>query len=247
MKKTAGLLVVAIMFAAPATSKAYDDGDFQVWIKAGASGSLSNGISIKIEEEVRYGDDGSEFYDEETLLLVTIPATDWLNIGLGYRIAQERKNKAVVTPGTADNGTISYSNVGDGAHYWQNEERPICDLVFHKKVSGWGVEDRTRFEWRMKDDGKDDYMRFRNRLKVKSPYKLTNLAINPYAAWEAFYEDKDELSGSDKLNRHRFYIGVGAKLSDHIKGGLYYLLQTDRNGDNWKNTNVAGLEIAASF
>lgn len=247
MKKTTWLLAVTIMLGAAATSQAYDDGDFQVWLKAEASGKITDTLSVKIEEEMRYGDSGSELYDEETLLLGTYTVTDWLKVGLGYRIVQERKEKTVVSQKTASDGTVSYSPVGDGDHYWQNEERPTGELVFRKNIAGWVLEDRTRFEWRMKDDGKDDYLRFRNRIKVKSPYKLTDLGINPYAAWEAFYEDKDGLSSSDKLNRHRYYLGVSAKFSDRIKGGLYYLLQTDRDGDDWKSTNVAGLEIAASF
>jgi len=247
MKKTACLLAVTIMLGATATSQAYDDGDFQFWLKAEASGKISDSLSVKIEEEMRYGDSGSELYDEETLLLGTYTVNDWLKVGLGYRIVQELKYKTVVSPKTGSDGTVSYSPVGDGDHYWQNEKRPTGELVFSKRIAGWGLEDRTRFEWRMKDDGKDNYLRFRNRLKVKSPYKLTSLAINPYAAWEAFYEDKSDLSGSDKLNRHRYYVGVSAKLSDRLKGGVYYLLQTDRDGDDRKNTNVVGLEIAASF
>lgn len=247
MKKTSRVFVATIMLSAVATSQAYDDGDFQVWLKAEASGKVSESIAVRIEEEMRYGDSGSELYDEETLLMGTYTVNDWLKMGIGYRIVQERKEKTVVSPKTASDGTMTYSPVGDGDHYWQNEEQPTGELIFSKKLAGWGLEDRARFEWRMKDDGKDDYLRFRNRIKVKSPYKLTGLAINPYAAWEAFYEDKDGLSSSDKLNRHRYYLGVSAKFTDHINGGLYYMLQTDRDGDAWKNTNVAGLEIAASF
>lgn len=238
---------MAVLLVAPATSRAYDDGDAQLWLKGSVKGKLGNGISIKIEEELRYGDDGSELYDEETLLIASKSVTDWLKVGLGYRLVQERKNKPVVTPSTSEDGSVSYSNVGDGDHYWQNEQRPTAELVFHKTFEGWKVEDRTRFEWRMKDDGKDDYLRFRNRLKVKSPWKWTDLGINPYAAWEAFYEEKDGLSGSDKLNRHRYYVGISSKLTEHIKGGLYYLWQTDLKGGNWKDTNVAGIEAGISF
>lgn len=247
MKSKVWLNALAVMLGTAASGLAYDDGDFQVWLKAEASGSLSEKWSVKIEEELRYGDDAGELYDEETLLMGTYKAADWLKVGLGYRIVQERKEKTVVSPKAAADGSISYEPVGDGDHYWQNEERPTAELTFSKKVDGWTLEDRTRFEWRMKDDGKDDYLRFRNRLKVKTPWKITNWEMNPYAAWELNYEDKDGLTGSDKLNRHRYYLGVSGRISDRIKGGVYYMLQTDRDGDDWKNTNVAGLEIAASF
>ena len=166
---------------------------------------------------------------------------------MGYKVVQERKNKTVVTPKTASDGTVTYSSVGDGDHYWQSEERPFGDLVFSTKVAGWKLEDRTRFEWRMKDDGNDAYLRFRNRIKVKSPWKWSSVGINPYAAWEANFEDKDSLSGSDKWDRHRCYIGFGAKLADHLSGGLYYVLQLDRSGDDWNSVNGAGLELSVKF
>jgi len=247
MKNITYVLIMVFVLNCAVAGNAYDDGDFQLWLKGEVSGRVSDSFSVKIEEELRYGDDAGEFYDEETLLLGAYRVNDWLQIGIGYRIIQERKEKEVVTPQTADDGTVTYSSVGDGDHYWQNEERPIGEFVFSKKIAGWSLEDRTRFEWRMKDDGKDDYPRFRNRLKVKSPYKFTDLDINPYAAWEVFYEDKDGLSGSDKLNRHRYCLGASAKLSDNIKCGLYYLFQTDRDGDDWKETNVAGLDVSFSF
>lgn len=247
MNKTAYLLIAALVLNAVVTGNAYDDGDFQLWLKGEVSGKVSDSFSIKIEEEMRYGNDAGELYNEETLILGTHKINDWLKMGIGFRMVQERKEQEVVTPKTTDDGTVSYFPVGDGDHYWQNEECPTGEFVFGKKIAGWGLEDRTRFEWRMKDDGKDDSLRFRNRLKVKSPYKFTALDINPYAAWEVFYEDKDDLSGSDKLDRHRYYLGASASLSERIKCELYYLLQTDRDGDYWKDTNVAGLEIGLSF
>jgi len=247
MKNTPVVMLAVIVLLAPAVCEAADDGDFQVWLKAAASGKFDNGIGVKIEEELRYSEDAGMLFDEESFLLVTIPATDWLKVGLGYRAVQERKEATVVTPETAEDGTVVYENVGDGDHYWQHEQRPIGQLVFKTKAGDWGVEDRVRAEWRMKDDGKADYPRFRNRLKVKSPWKLTDLNVNPYLAWEAFYENKEGLASSEKLNRHRYYAGIGARLTDHLKGGIYYMMQNDLKKGEWKDTNVAGLEIGVSF
>jgi len=247
MKKKVGLLFMTLVLALPLVSFAYDDGDFQLWLKGGSSAKFDNGISVKIEEELKYGDSASEFFDEETAISIAYKVNDWFKAGVGYKVVQERKNKTVVTPKTASDGTVSYSNVGDGDHYWQNEERPFGDLVFSTKLAGWKLEERARFEWRMKDDAGDDYLRFRNRVKVKSPWKLSTLQINPYVAWEAFFEDKDELSGSDKWDRHRCYVGLGTKLSKHIKGGVYYLAQFDLKNDEWKTANVAGLELSINF
>lgn len=248
MKKIiAGVIIAAGMIAVPAVTYAYDDGDFQVWLKAEVSGKLENGLIIAAEEELKYGDNASEFYDQETALSVGYAVNSWLKIGVGYKVVQERKNKTVVTPKTASDGTVTYSSVGDGDHYWQNEERPFGDLVFSTKLAGWKLEDRTRFEWRMKDDGGDAYLRFRNRVKAKSPWKWTKFDINPYIAWEANFEDKDGLSGSDKWDRHRGFIGFTMSLYDRLNGGLYYCLQADRSGDDWNKSNVAGFELGVKF
>lgn len=244
MKTISALLLVTALVLAASSAHAYDSGDVQLWLKGSVSGKLGNGVKLKIEQEMRYGDTASELYDEETLLHASYGITDWLKAGLAWRVVQERKNKPVLTPGEeAEDGSPTYDSVGDGDHYWQHEQRPTAELVFGTKLFDFSIADRTRFEWRMKDDGKDNYLRFRNRLKVKSPWKWTDMGINPYAAWEAFVEAKD----GGGLNRHRYYVGLGSKLSEHLKGGLYYMLQQDLKSGVWKNTNVAGVEVGASF
>lgn len=246
MKRMMKNILVGVLISLPLVSYGYDDGDFQIWLKGAVSGKFDNGVTIKMEEELKYGDSASEFWDEETALVLGYKVNDWLKSAVGYKVVQERKNKTVVTPKTTSGGSVSYASVGDGDHYWQNEERPFADLIFSHKISGWGLSDRTRFECRMKDDGGDDYLRFRNRIKVKTPWKFSSLKMNPYAAWEVFFEDKDSLSGSDKWDRHRIYVGVSTKLSELISGGLYYLAQLDHSND-WKQTNVAGLEVSVKF
>ncbi len=240
-----GLAIVALMTLTGGLRAS--DNDTQLWLKFYAEGKLGAGFSVKLEEEMRYQDNASELYDEETLLWVGYHVNDWLNVALAYRLVQERKNKPVVTPKTGTDGDVRYADVGDGDHYWQNEQRPTAEVTFKHKLAGWSLDDRVRFEWRMKDDGKDDYARFRNRIRAKSPWKFTDHKINPYLAWETFYEDKDGLSGSDKLNRHRLYAGLGAKLVGPVKGGLYYMMQNDRAGSGWDTLHVAGLELGASF
>jgi hypothetical protein len=225
-----------------------EDGDAQLWLKFYAEGKLPRGFSVAVEEELRYQDDMREFYDEESYFIVKFDATDWLNIGLGYRVVQERKNKTVYTAKTADDGSRSYGAVGDGDHYWQKEERPTIEVTLKTKLDAWSLDDRNRFEWRMKDDGGDAYLRYRNRLRVKSPWKLTALKINPYAYAEGFVEDKPGLSGGDMFNRYRLATGVAGQFTKNIKSGLYVMMQSDRASEGgWDRFGVAGFELGASF
>ena len=239
------LILGAVVAASVAMA---EDGDAQLWLKVYAEGKLPNGFSAAVEEELRYQDDMSEFYDEETLFMVKNDVTDWLNIGLGYRVVQERKNKAVYTAKTADDGSKKYSAVGDGDHYWQKEERPTVDVTLKHKIDQWSLDDRNRFEWRMKDDGKDAYLRYRNRLRVRSPWKWTEFKLNPYAYAEGFIEDKDGLSGSDMFNRYRLATGISGQLAKNIKSGLYVMMQSDRAAEGgWDRFGVAGVEMGVSF
>ena len=164
MKRNIVLLGIVGILGAQTSAIAYDDNDKQLWLKFSASGKLmDNGLTASIEEEIKFGDDMSEQYDEETLLMLHMPATDWLKIGLGYRAVEERKNKSIVALVNESDGEISYSKIGDGDHYWAHEDRPTADIIFHTKLQGWKIEDRVRIEYRMKD-GSDDYFRYRNRI-----------------------------------------------------------------------------------
>lgn len=239
--------LITLLLAGAGAAQAYDDGDRQLWLKFFGDGKLADGFKVKFEESLYYGDDASEFYNQETYLLASYEAANWLSVGLGYRLVRELKTATVLTPKTADDGSVSYGKVGEGDHYWQAEERPTLELVAKQTLSGWGFEDQVRLEWRDKDDGKDDYLRFRNQIKVKTPWSFTALAINPYVAWEANYEDRDDLSGADRWNRHRYSAGVSAKLTKTLRAGLYYLRQDDRSGDDWRTYHVGGVDLGASF
>ncbi|NCD33929.1 MAG: DUF2490 domain-containing protein [Spartobacteria bacterium] len=241
------IAVAGMVLAGTASVYAYDDGDNQLWLKFETSGKITDKIGVAIEQEMKWGDGMGEFYDSETLMMASMPVTSWLNVGLGFREVFERKNKSVTAVVSDKNGTITYSPIATGDHYWRQEDRPTADFVFHTKLeSGWKFDDRVRAEYRKKE-GTDGYVRMRNRIRVKSPWKWTELAINPWAAWEANWEDEESLSGGDKWDRHRLYLGVGMKLVGKLKGGVYYCLQKDKSGDDWKDTNVLGLSIGGSF
>ena len=129
-----------------------------------------------------------------------------------------------------------------------DEQRPTLDVTFKTKLDSWGIDDRNRFEWRMKDDGGDDYLRYRNRLRVKSPWKLTAFKINPYAHAEGFIEDKPGLSGGDMFNRYRLTGGVSAEFAKNIKNGLYVSVQSDRSSaGGWDRLGIFGFELGLGF
>jgi hypothetical protein len=246
-KRWMNTLAVAGLAMGTALSSARG-GDTQLWLKFFAEGKLPHGFSASVEEELRYQHDASEFYDEESFCMLKYDVNDWMTIGLGHRVVQERKNKPVYTSKQKADGSISYTEVGAGDHYWQNEQRPTLDVTFKTKLDAWGIDDRNRIEWRMKDDGGDDYPRYRNRLRVKSPWKPTPFKLNPYAYTEGYIEDKPGLSGSDLFNRYNLTAGVSAELAKNVKSCLYAMMQSDRaSGGGWDRLGVFGIELGVSY
>ena len=218
---------------------AYDDGDWQLFLKAEAGGKTECGLEPKVEQELRYGDDMSEYYYTETYLSLGYKVTDWFKPVLGFAQIYERVNTA-----RYQESGEAYSQKSD--HYWKQEQNPRLDLYFSTKLKDWGLEDRVRMEYRNKDDAAN-YMRYRNRIRVKSPWEWTSVKLNPYVAWEMNYEDDSDKEASDRLNRHRLYAGMGAKLGKQWKGGAYYMYEDNKKAGEWTHLNVLGLELAASF
>lgn len=109
------------------------------------------------------------------------------------------------------------------------EQRPRLDLEFFGPGELNCVGVRNRFEYRMKE-GKDEYWRYRGRLKIKLPRcgQLT-----PFLYDEAFYEfgDKDELNGNEGG------VGVSIALADKVKLTVDFRLCFARSDDCWGTGN----------
>ena len=238
MKKAIKTIIVGTLLCGSA-AWAYDDGDWQLWTKFEAGGKTECGMEPKIEQEFRFGDSMSEYWYTETFLSLGYKITDWFKPVVGFATVAERSN----TPRYQKSGE-TYSEKSD--HFWKSEQDPRLDLYFSGKLQGWGLEDRVRMEYRNKDDD-PSYMRYRNRVKVNSPWEWTEIKIKPYAAWEVNYEDDSDKDSEDRLNRHRLYAGIGAKIRKQGKAGLYYMWENNKKAGEWTNINVLGADLGFSF
>ena len=99
------------------------------------------------------------------------------------------------------------------------------------------VEDRVRFEYRMKDNS-DNVWRYRNKASVK----LGLGPVSPYLADEVFFDPEES-----EVNRNRLYIGIGGKLWKVIKGDLFFMLQSSKKNEEWKDYNVLGVKLKVGF
>ena len=234
MIKRSGLTLM-LSAVALQSAMAYTDGDSQLWMKFGASGKMDCGVKLAVDEEIRLGDDMKEYYYSETALSASYDVLSFMSLGAGFVECTERKEK------------VLYDSKGNAAvdHYFRPEHMPRVEATFKQKVAGWGLDDRLRVEYRMKEDTQD-YFRYRNRIRAKSPWKISPLEVNPYVAYEIFLSDlPDDVDWV--IDRQRFYAGLGMKLMKNLDGGLYYLKQIDWKSGDWVETNVLGVELTASF
>lgn len=199
---------------------ASDDGDFQYWSKAKFSFDINKDWEATFEEEFRLEDDSSRLYRHHSDVgFVYKSLADWIDLGFNYRQVFEK----------------------DSEGEWRQENRPHLNLTLKGKLFDLDISDRSRLEYRDRENKKDIW-RYRNKVKIKLPFELTSLELQPYLADEMYIN----LDGGD-LNRNRLYSGFSLNLSKKIKAEVYYLWQSSKSGGHWKDLNVLGTQLKFSF
>jgi hypothetical protein len=211
-----GVLLLSLAVAlGPARAMA----DFEYWPKAIVRVALNEQWQFGAEQWVSLTDNGSRFKDTQTDLYVIYDGlADWLSVSLGYKRIFEK----------AEGG-------------WEFENRPLLNLAIKAKVRGFGIVDRSRFEYRMPEDETESW-RYRHKLVVTSPVTFTPLKIQPYTADEVFYS----FDGSG-FNQHRLYGGCFLPLHEKVRLELFYIWRLEKEDDGWQAGNVLGSWIYFLF
>lgn len=241
MSLGAGCLMVVLCILVPATAWA----DWLLLLHSEAGSRFGDNWEAKIEVEGKFRDNMREYYDLEVMPWAAYRFTAWFKFGLGWRELVWRTNRAGYTKQVEnDRGAQTYSQVS--GHYWQVEHRPLADFMF--TVTAWliTIEERLRVEYRQIEN-QDAFFRYRNRLRLRPPWKWTEYELRPWVAWEGYYEDNPSWPPGERLNRHRLFIGLDALIDSKIKtGGYYYYEYVLLNGE-WGYNNEIGLEISMAY
>ncbi len=230
------LAILVPLVLVPETAKA----DWLLLLHADASGKLGQDWEGKVETEVKFRNNMSEYYDLEAMPWVAYRLTEWFRMGLGWRELFSRKDAEIFSGEvTSDSETPSLRRVSD--HYWWVEHRPLTDFMFAAKPWHVTLEDRVRVEFR-NFQGQPGYFRYRNRVRFRPPWTWTKAELQPWLAWEAYYEDNRDWAAGDRLNRHRLYVGLAAKLTGTVRVGSYYYWERVLLSGAWVSNNEIGLE-----
>ena len=209
MKKSVLItLIVTISFP---FSLLLADSDWQYWYNYKASLDLKDNLVISVAPEFRCKDYLDNYYTHiETGLDWKI--RKWISLSTKYRHIITRK--------------------GDDC---EQEYHPYIDIKFMPSFFKLNLSNRSRMEWRIKDN--DDSFRYRNQTSIKLPI-ITLLPIYPYFAEEFFYDFQ-----VDKINKNRIYAGVEFPLGQKFGALASYILESNIVNNSWLGINILKLEF----
>lgn len=123
---------------------------------------------------------------------------------------------------------------------WIRENRPFGEATFKKTMFGVKWSDRNRLEYR-DVEGKEDQLRYRNKLKAHIPHDLFGLPVQPYTAYELFVQEER----GDYQNR--IYGGLVWDVCEKLDLDLFvYRVQVDTSS-GYESRYVIGFETKFSF
>ena len=129
------------------------------------------------------------------------------------------------------------------------EHRPTLEMNFTlPEFMMLRLDFRTRFELRDKVSHQP-YMRYRERIRLRTSWSATSFMISPYVYNEIFLSDKPGADDADLYDRNRLQTGfsfVPFPSIPALSSRLYYMLQHDLE-DEWRSSNIYGLEFSYSF
>ncbi len=219
-------LVTALVLLLSGVAQARDD---EVWLTAEVEGNLWRGLHMKAEQFLEF--DNSRLINEETLLLLGWKFNSYVSVWAGHRITRED----------------SYTPDG-----FITEQRPTFDLCLAAPEFGTlKLDFRSRFEWRDKE-GSQGYMRYRERLRLRTSWSVTDFKISPYISEEFFFYDKPKQDDADLFGRTRSRIGftfLPMPSVEAVSCDLYFMVQHDMddNSSTWDPTNCFGLTVVFKF
>lgn len=238
MVKTVVKLVVLVLCLAELSFNAYaatyKNGDFQIWNTDVEEFNVVKNFKIILEEEFRWCSNVTKFYYSHYDAGLFYDLNKYINIGGGYRQIYELFSSADPKLARFNNNMMEdYSPYMTGTVYWE-----IAEFKF---------DDRNRMEFNNLDH-KADFWRYRNKLTIKAPWKLTRLELQPYLSDEVFVVFAGIPSD---INQNRLSSGLGMNLTKQIKLDVYYMLQSIKlsikNPNKWLNANVFGFKLKIAF
>ena len=204
----------------------------QVWLKQSAEVPIVDlwegaRLAVFAEQQGKFGERG--FIDSESLAMLELELCRFATLRLGDRFVYERsRGRGALVP----------------------EHRPTFDVdLTTPEFLTLRLDFRTRFEWRM-IEGESAYMRYRERVRLRTAWSVTQWKISPFVSEEFFFSDKSDYDASDVFDRSRAQVGFSflpVPTLPELVCRPYFMVQHDFDSSGWEPINVYGLELSYRF
>lgn len=185
----------------------------------------ANRFLFSAEDQVAFDDTTTS---NEFLALAGYEFTEYFSAYVGHRI---------------------YSEQLYGRRMRLEEHRPTLELHFTvPEFMMLKLDFRTRFELRDKKSGQP-YMRYRQRVRLRTSWNITQFKLSPYIHEEVFFSDKPGADDADIYDRNRVQMGISLlpiPKCPNLGCNLYFMLQHDLE-DKWRVSNTYGIDFSYKF
>ena len=115
---------------------------------------------------------------------------------------------------------------------WLEENRPLINLSIFQKWGAYRITNRSRMEFRF-FDYKDDDLRFRNELRIETPWQIPGIPLKPYFEEEFFFS-----KNAEKIDMNWLTAGLYYKPAPRVKLKCGYRWYTQELGGEWRNRHM---------
>lgn len=209
---------VMAMLTVVLSTCALDNHDWQLWTSESLAYKITEQWTAKLEGESYFNDDMSDPFYRHADISLSKKLKNWFTLGLNYRYVEQDR---------------------DGG--WKRENRPHINGTFNCKAFGLLLSDRNRIEYRMPEDA-DDFVRYRNKLRVGLPVKWVRFSVEPYVSDEVFIDSEEA-----EVNQNRDSVGFVSSFPGGVKLDVYYMLLSGKKDDDWVDANILGTSLSLLF
>jgi len=208
------ILFVLIICVIVLTSFAESERKFQIWNKNEAIIKPWENIVIEVAEKIHYSPEHDAADVKYAELYLSHKPLNWFKYGAGFRITNVN-----TYPG------------------WTQENRPMIFGDFLKAYNEFNFKYSNRLEYRMFEFDVDHF-RYRQEFLVEFP-SLCDWGMRFYASEESFFK-----LNSTGLHLARFYGGLSVVQKEHFKLKMYYAMEKLKLIENWRTTDIVGLNLS---
>jgi len=187
---------------------------FQIWNKNEIVVRPWEKISIEVAEKIHYSPEHDAADIKYLESYLSHKPLNWFKYGAGFRVSKLN----------------TYPE-------WIQENRPMIFADFLKTYKQFSFKYSNRFEYRMFEFN-NDHFRYRQEFLVEFP-SLTDWGMRFYTSEECFFK-----LSSNGLHLARFYGGLSVVQKEHFKLKMFYALEKLKLIENWRTTDIAGINLS---